>query len=331
MTAGLNFLNIDAEMVTENLDMDDCISLMRQAQIDQYNQSAFCPPRNFITLNEQDQLLIMPAGNKFVLGTKLLTLFPKNNINQLPVIQGVILLFCAQTGQPMATIDAASITAIRTAAASAAATAALANDDAAKLAIIGAGVQAKTHIDAMLRVRNIQSITIHSRTLASAEQLAAETRAQFSIRCQVEQTAEKAIRGADIVCTLTSSSEPVVKGEWLSPGCHLNLVGAHSPNMREVDSATIKLSSVFVEQLEMALVEAGDIVIPVTAGELGAEEIRGEIAEVYTGLNPGRTSVPEITLYKSLGNAVQDITAAHAVYKAVRRAAEQVGQINRTR
>ncbi|MDA7775381.1 hypothetical protein N8993_14510 [Pseudomonadales bacterium] len=312
-----SILNIDRETVNAKLGMDACIAIMRQAQIDQYSQTAHCPARNFVQLANDSQLLIMPAASTEIVGTKILTLFPTNTSSDTPVIQGVIVLFDSNTGSPLATIDAASVTAIRTAAASAAATDALSQQNAKSLAIIGSGVQAKSHIEAMMQVRAIETIRIYSRNSNSALQLAEETRALFGIECHVETSPQKAAAGAEIICTVTSSHHPVIYAEWLAPGCHLNLVGAHSPEMREVDTATIKRASVFVEDTEMALKEAGDIAIPIAKGELKRDQIKGDIAEVYLGTKLGRSSSSEITLYKSLGNAIQDITAAHALYKSV--------------
>ena len=290
---------------------------MRQAQIDQYSQTAHCPARNFVQVANDNQLLIMPAASTEIVGTKILTLFPTNTSSDIPVIQGVIVLFDRNTGSPLATIDAASVTAIRTAAASAAATEALAQQNAKSLAIIGSGVQAKSHIEAMMQVRAIETVRIYSRNSNSASQLAKETRALFGIECDVETSPQNAAAGAEIICTVTSSRDPVIYAEWLAPGCHLNLVGAHSPDMREVDTATIQRASVFLEDTEMALKEAGDIAIPIAEGELKLDQIKGDIAEVYLGNKIGRSSRSEITLYKSLGNAIQDITAAHVLYKSV--------------
>ena len=312
-----SILNIDRETVNANLSMDKCIAIMRQAQIDQYSQTAHCPARNFVQVANDNQLLIMPAASTEIVGTKILTLFPTNTSSDIPVIQGVIVLFDRNTGSPLATIDAASVTAIRTAAASAAATEALAQQNAKSLAIIGSGVQAKSHIEAMMQVRAIETIRIYSRNSNSASQLAKETRALFGIECDVETSPQNAAAGAEIICTVTSSRDPVIYAEWLAPGCHLNLVGAHSPDMREVDTATIQRASVFLEDTEMALKEAGDIAIPIAEGELKLDQIKGDIVEVYLGNKIGRSSRSEITLYKSLGNAIQDITAAHALYKSV--------------
>ena len=312
-----SILNIDRETVNANLSMDKCIAIMRQAQIDQYSQTAHCPARNFVQVANDNQLLIMPAASTEIVGTKILTLFPTNTSSDIPVIQGVIVLFDRNTGSPLATIDAASVTAIRTAAASAAATEALAQQNAKSLAIIGSGVQAKSHIEAMMQVRAIETIRIYSRNSNSASQLAKETRAPFGIECDVETSPQNAAAGAEIICTVTSSRDPVIYAEWLAPGCHLNLVGAHSPDMREVDTATIQRASVFLEDTKMALKEAGDIAIPIAEGELKLDQIKGDIAEVYLGNKIGRSSRSEITLYKSLGNAIQDITAAHLLYKSV--------------
>ena len=309
--------NIDSAAVIAHLDMKSCIDLMKQAQIAQYTAAANCPPRSFAPVADNNQLLVMPAAGSEVIGTKILTLFPSNSTKGVPVIQGVILLFDAITGSPLATVDAASITAIRTAAASAAATDTLANLDAASLAVIGSGVQARSHIDAILQIRDIKKINIYSRNLTKATLLAAEISQLWNIDCNVSDSAQQAVCDAQIICTVTSSSDPVIMGDWLTPGSHLNLVGAHNANMREVDTVTMKRASIFLEDAKMALIEAGDLVLPITKGELKIDEIKAEIAEVYLGKKIGRSSASEITLYKSLGNAIQDMTAAHAVYKSV--------------
>jgi len=196
-----SILNIDRETVNAKLGMEACIAIMRQAQIDQYSQTAHCPARNFVQVANDNQLLIMPAASTEIVGTKILTLFPTNTSSDIPVIQGVIVLFDRNTGSPLATIDAASVTAIRTAAASAAATEALAQQNAKSLAIIGSGVQAKSHIEAMMQVRAIETVRIYSRNSNSASQLAKETRALFGIECDVETSPQNAAAGAEIICT----------------------------------------------------------------------------------------------------------------------------------
>ena len=274
------------------------------------------PLRQGIPLpDSQNHLLLMPGAltDPPVFGAKLLSLFPDNGRADLPAIQGHVLLFSSATGAPLALVEAASLTAIRTAAASAAATRALANADASRLALLGYGVQAASHLEAMCTVRPVREVRVWGPDLRRSEEFVAHHQTEVPSLLAVE-TAEAALREADLVCAVSASTTPIIRAKWLSPGCHLNLVGAHSPTDREADGATLAQARVFTEITEFALVESGDILLAIREGMLREEDIAGEIGAVLNGTIAGRTSPDQITLYKSLGNTAQDLIAAHQVY-----------------
>ena len=262
-------------------------------------------------------MLVMPGAlpEPAVFGAKLLSLYPGNRDTALPVIQGQVLLFDGANGKPLALVDAASLTAIRTAAASGAATRVLARTDASKLALLGYGVQAASHLEAMRSVRPIRQVSIWGPHPEKAEAFAAEHDAEgLSVRAVASATA--AIEDADLICAVSASPTPIVKGDDLKPGCHVNLVGAHSPSTREADSETLKRARVFTEITEFALAEAGDLLLAIEDGAITLEHIAGEIGSVFNGEVAGREHDDQITLYKNLGNVAQDLAAAHHVYAA---------------
>jgi ornithine cyclodeaminase len=225
------------------------------------------------------------------------------------------MLFSAVTGELLALMNASAITAIRTAAVSGVATDLLARKDASDLAIIGAGVQARTHLKAIAEVRSIKRCRVASRNIEHAFRLAEEMSGSFPFAIEPVETGEQAVAGADVIATVTNAKEPVVHREWISPGVHLNVVGSSTPLAREVDTATMVDSALFVDRRESTLNEAGDYLFAMREGAVGPEHIRAELGEVLTGLKPGRTSAEEITLFKSLGLAVEDLAAANYLYR----------------
>ena len=304
---------VDGKTVRECLSMTTCIQQMKEIMVSLYKQEVLLPERIASSLfNSGEQIMVMPGAllNPSIVGVKTLTLYPSNPSLFRPAIQGLITLFDSETGSPVALIDAASITGIRTAAASAAATDVLAREDACSLALIGTGLQAETHLQAMLEVRPINKVTVWGRTLGKAEAFADRIRQTLDITIDVEQDVAAAVKNADIICTLTGSEQPILKGQWLKSGAHINMVGGHSSNAREVDTNTIKCARLFVEHKAAALKEAGDILIPLRANEVDESHIVGEIAQVFLGEIKGRQSDEEVTAYKSLGNAAQDLVAA---------------------
>ena len=226
------------------------------------------------------------------------------------------MLFSRETGELLALMNASEITAIRTAAVSAVATRLLAREDAQQLAIIGAGVQARTHLAALACVRSIK----HARVAARNFEHAAATRAtrcsrSFRFRLSRCEHNEEAVRGADLIVTATSSLEPVINKDWISPGAHINAIGTHSPNSREIDSATMAAARIFVDRRESALNESGDYLLAAKEGVVTPESIVGEIGELLIGTKSGRTSATEITLFKSLGLAIEDVACADYLYR----------------
>jgi ornithine cyclodeaminase/alanine dehydrogenase-like protein (mu-crystallin family) len=270
--------------------------------------------------NGADVFALMPAyvASPPAIGTKVITVFHGNHGTDRDAHQGAVLLFDANTGSLKAVLDATAITSIRTAAVSALATRLLAREDADDLAIIGSGVQARMHLESMPLVRKIRRVRIWSRDRAKAVAFAESS----DVRIELCDTAEDAVRGASIICTTTSSSEPVLHGEWIAEGAHVNAVGACTPRARELDSFAVARARLFVDSRIGALNEAGDILTPLHEGRFGPEHIVAELGEVAAGVRRGRENPGEITLFKSLGLAVEDIAAAQFVHaQAVDRSA----------
>jgi len=225
------------------------------------------------------------------------------------------MLFSRETGEMIALMNASEITAIRTAAVSAVATRLLAREDAHQLAIIGAGVQARTHLAALNEVCSIKHARIACRNIERAQELVREMQPRFAFPIEPVKSNEEAVRGADLIVTATSSQEPVLYKDWISPGAHVNAIGTHSPNSREIDSATMAAARIFVDRRESALNEAGDYLLAANEGLINAESIVGEIGELLIGTKQGRNSVDEITLFKSLGLAIEDVACAEYLYQ----------------
>ena len=221
-------------------------------------------------------------------------------------------MFDRTTGAPSAIVDGASVTAIRTAAASAAATRALAREDACVLALLGYGVQAETHLEAMRCVRPVREVRVWGPSLNKAQRFA-ERHTTTSLPVTAVNTPQEAVAGADLVCAVSAAAKPIIKGRWLSSGCHLNLVGAHSPTTREADGETMARSRVFTEITKFAMAESGEILMAIDEGHITETDLCGEIGEVITGAVEGRRSNAEITLYVSLGNTAQDLAAANFI------------------
>ncbi len=269
---------LTGEAIFDSVSMEACIDLMAETMRGVSGGEARLPARSVVALDDAGNLLLdMPGAidRPAVFGSKLLSYFPANST--LPMIQGVIILFEASTGRPVAVIDAVSVTALRTAAASGMATCLLAREDASTLAILGTGVQAEHHLRAMRAVRPLERVLIWGRSREKAQAFAKRHRESAGIEIVAVPHARSAVEPADIVCTTTASPTPVLEGRWLKPGAHLNLVGAFTPTTREADTEAIRRSRLFVEIREFALREAG------------------EIGEVVAGKVAGRTGPDEIT------------------------------------
>src|SRR5262245_15565978 len=261
----MKILILDSTQIRELLPMRDCIELMADALAALARGEIFQPLRTIIRPPQARGLLgLMSAyrtGEQGAFGLKAITVFPENPAQGKDAHQGAVMLFSRETGEMLALMNASEITAIRTAAVSAIATRLLAREDAKQLAIIGAGVQARTHLVALAAVRPIERARIACRNIEHANELAREMQPQFSFPIEPVQSNEEAVRDADLIVTATSSLEPVINREWISPGAHVNAIGTHSPNSREIDGATMAAARIFTDRRESALNEAGDYLI----------------------------------------------------------------------
>ena len=304
------------------LPMTECIRLMREALGGLARGEMVQPLRTVIApAGAKGVLALMPAYRATggaVFGVKVIGVFPGNPAQGLDSHQGSVMLLSGETGEVLALMNASAITAIRTAAVSAVATDLLARKDASDLAIIGAGVQAATHLEAMAAVRPIRRARVAGRHYESALRFAAEMRDHYSFAIDAVESVEAAVQGADLIVTATSSHEPVIRGEWITPGTHLNVVGASVAAAREVDGATMAAASLFVDRRESTVNESGDYLIALREGAIGSKHIRAEIGEVLIGVRAGRTSANEITLFKSLGLAIEDLVSAGHLYRTAK-------------
>jgi ornithine cyclodeaminase len=303
------------------LPMDDCIELMAGALTDLARGRSWQPLRFVVRPPEEQSLMgLMPAHHsspQAAYGLKTVCIFPGNPARGLDPHQGGVMLFDGETGELRALIDASAVTSIRTAAVTGVATRALAREDSRVLAIIGSGVQARPHLEAMALVRPFDEARVWSRTPEHAEAFANEAAAQFPV--EAVESAEAAVRGADVVVTVTSSREPVVDRDWLAPGAHVNAVGSSIPTARELDSATIGAAAIFVDRRESTLNESGEYLTAIDEVGIGPDHIRAELGEVLVGSYQGRRSDDELTVFISLGLAVEDLAAAEYLYERARR------------
>lgn len=322
-TARMSVLILNHKQVRRLLPMRECIDLMAETLAALARGEAVQPLRKVIPVpNRAGFLALMPGylGWCGAVGSKIITVFPGNWGSEYDSHQGVILLFEAEHGSLQAVVDASTVTGIRTAAASAAATRALAREDAGDLAILGTGTQAAMHLEAMLLVRRIRRVRVWSRDPENRRRFADRHSMRYGVKVNLAADAREAVEGADIICTTTSAREPVLEGEWIAPGAHINAVGACTPATRELSTTAVVRSSVFTDRLESLMAEAGDFLIPEREGALSGGAVRGEIGQVLAARIPGRTSESEVTLFKSLGLAVEDVACAHFLRK---RAIEQ--------
>ena len=307
---------INRHEVERLLPMSDCIDVMAEAMHAVSTSAVAMPPRLFTPLaDDSGSLGLMPASalDPPLYGAKVIGLKPDNPSRGLPFVQGYVSLFDHDTGNPVVIIEGASITAIRTAAASGLATRELARRDARTHGIFGTGVQAVTHLEAIACVRDIDTVVVWGRDPGKARRFAEQQSQRTGLDVVATDDPAFAAR-CDIVSTVTAATRPVLQGEWLQPGCHINLVGVHTPEAREVDTRAIQRARVYVDLVESALNEAGDLLVPIGEGAIDESHIVGEIGQVLAGAAPGRTSDSDITLYKSLGIAAQDLFAAARIY-----------------
>ena len=298
---------IDEHDVRRLLPMAECIDLMAEALTELARGEVHNPLRFVIRPDNEPSLMgLMPAHRKgaaSLWSLKALTIVPGNSSRGLDSHQGFVALFDGETGEPRAVLNAGGITAVRTAAVSGVATRLLAREDVRTLAVLGTGTQGRSHLDAMRAVRDFDRIVVWSasgRSLDGAESVA---------------TAEEAVRDADVICTVTALAEPIVRRDWLKDGVHVNAVGSSIPTTRELDTATIVDAALYVDRRESTLNEAGDYLFPAAEGAIGPDHIRGELGELLIGSAEGRSSDSELTVFKSLGLAVEDLGAVELVLR----------------
>jgi ornithine cyclodeaminase/alanine dehydrogenase-like protein (mu-crystallin family) len=307
---------IDREEVARRLTYEMCIPLVRDAMIAFSHGETRQLLRSIIPLAEGRLFGVMPGamGGRAPFGAKLISVFPQNFALGIQSHQGLVILFDPETGAPVCVVHAGEITAIRTAAASAVATDALARKDACRLAILGYGEQAATHARAIGKVRELASITIWGRSAERARTFAERMRAELAMPVSSAGAVEEAVADADIICTVTSAAEPILKGAWVRPGTHLNLVGSSHAGPAEVDNDLVVRSRFIADSREGVLQQGGEFLRAKAAGLIGDDHIVAEIGQVLAGEIEGRRSAVEITVYKSLGHVVQDLATAWALY-----------------
>jgi ornithine cyclodeaminase len=307
---------IDREEVARRLTYEVCIPLVRDAMIAFSAGETKQLLRSIIPLADGHLFGIMPGalGVAKPFGAKLISIFPENAAQGRQSHQGLIVLFEPETGTPVCVVHAGEVTAIRTAAASAVATGALARNDAKHLAILGTGEQAATHARAISKVRALESITIWGRSVERAHTLAATLSAELNLPIEATDTVEQAVVDADIICTVTAASEPILKSEWVQPGTHINAVGSSHAGPAEIDNALVARARYFADSREGVLQQGGEFLRAKQAGLIDDSHILAEIGQVLAGKAKGRRTDDEITIYKSLGHIVQDLASAWFLY-----------------
>lgn len=319
MTGITKILILTHREVGELLPIRECMPVMAEALADLARGNAYQPLRMIVSPpGAIGDIALMPSyrtGERAAYGVKAVCFFPDNPSRGLDSHQGSVLLFSAETGELLALMNASAITAIRTAAVSGVATQLLAGENASELAIVGTGIQARAHIEAMACARPIRHARVASLNLENAQRFADECGPRYAFPIEAVESVEAAVRGADLIVTATTAANPVLKREWISTGAHLNVVGSSIPTTREVDSATIAASSLFVDRRESTINEGGDYLFALREGAIGEDHIKAEIGEVLIGAKPGRVSADEITVFKSLGLAIEDLASADYLYR----------------
>ena len=308
------FLNRD--QINDLISMEEAIRAMGTAFAQLSNGEAVVPPRLSLDIPDKNATsLVMPAyatGSPYYT-VKIVSVNYSNPDKGLPLIHGIVQVFDAENGKHIANLDGASITAIRTGAASGLATDLLAKENANVCAVFGTGIQAASHIEAVLEVRPIEKIMVFSRSKPSAEKFCSTLANQ--VECVIGE--KESLLEADIICTTTPAQSPLFETDEIKPGCHLNVVGSHQPSFREVPTGLVARSKIIVDKREACEQEAGDLIIPAQEGSWSFEQVHGELGQVVSGDIIARESENEITLFKSVGNAIQDHAMAHLIMEKI--------------
>jgi len=314
----MSLLVIDRDTVRALLTYAVCTPLMREAMIALSQGRTRQLLRQIIDLGDGDAFGVMPGATADVVGAKLITVFPGNAARGVQSHQGLLTLFDPRSGAPVAVIHAGEVTAIRTAAATAAATEVLARPDARRLAILGAGEQAHAHALAIAQARPLDEIRLWGRSLDKAQALALSLRAQLGLTVTACATVPQAVQGADIICTVSAAHDPILTGDMIGDGVHINLVGSSRAGPREVDDAVVVRGRLFADHKEGVLRQGAEVLHAKAAGLIGDDHVLGEIGAVMAGTLAGRRSAAEVTLYKSLGSIVQDLASGWYIYGRAR-------------
>ena len=297
--------------------MEECITVMENIFIQLEEDQAFNPLRSAMLIPGENGLLSMMPGyvnKQDIMGIKSVSVYPENANIGLESHQGSVTLFNALNGTPLAIMEAGQITAIRTAAVSGLATRILAKKNSKILAILGSGILARTHIEAMTTILNLEEIRVWSKNKKNAKKLVEEQRKKYAIPFRPFDTVNEAIYNADIICTTTAAVEPILQGKYLMQGVHINAVGSSVRNTRELDGFAIKLSKLYVDKIESTINESGDFLMAKQEGTIDDNHIIGTLGEILTKQKKGRNNINDITLFKSLGLAVEDIATAFFIY-----------------
>lgn len=300
------------------LPLSDCIDAIEEGFRFSAQNKDVIPVRLPLEIPDQQAVtFFMPAylPHSGAFGAKIVSVFPGNTVRGLPVVTGFYVLCDPETGALLALMDATHLTGVRTAAASAVATRYLGKGSASRLAVFGAGVQARFHVEAMRVVRPIAEVRVYNRTRERGQTFVEEIRRTSGLRVYLAESPEACIDGADLIVTCTRSRTPLFEGNRVSAGTHINAVGVYTPDAQELDERTIQWAAVFVDTFEGALAEAGDLLIPLAKGLITREHLRGELADLVTGRVKGRTSDDEITVFKSVGYALEDAVTAQLAYR----------------
>jgi ornithine cyclodeaminase len=310
---------IDREEVARRLNYDVCIPIVRDAMVAFSTGRTRQLLRSIIPLTDARLFGVMPGalGERAAFGAKLISVYPENFAKGMQSHQGLIVLFEPESGAPVCVVHAGEVTAIRTAAASAVATDALARKDARRLAILGYGEQAATHARAIAKVRPVEAIAVWGRSPERAAAFALRMSDELGIPVEAAASARAAVADADVVCTVTSAYDPILLSEWVAAGTHVNIVGSGFAGPREVDDALVVRSRFIADSREGVLAQGAEFLHAKAAGLIGDDHIVAEIGEVLAGTAQGRRSADEVTAYKSLGHIVQDLAPAWALYDGI--------------
>ena len=316
---------IDQHTVRQILTYPACIPLMREAMMALSGGRTKQTLRQIIDLNGGRAFGVMPGAAENTFGAKIISVYPENFAKGIQSHQGAVLLFDPDTGALAALIQAGEVTAIRTAAATAAASNALARPDASRLAILGYGEQAREHAHAMVEVRTVSEIRLWGRSPDRAQALATRLEAELQRPVTVSASAREAVRDADLICTVSAAYEPILESAWVMDGAHVNLVGSSRDGPREVDDALVVRGRIFADHREGVLRQGAEVRHAIAAGLIGEDHVLGEIGEVMSGAKTGRQGPGDVTIYKSLGAVVQDLYAGWFIYG--RAVAEGLGTV----